>query len=729
MHIAVEGCCHGELDKIYASIKNVENRQGIKVDLLLVCGDFQSIRNHADLGALACPEKYRTIGTFYEYYTGAKKAPIPTIFIGGNHEASNYLWELFHGGWVAPNIYFLGFAGVVKFGGLRIGGMSGIYKKHDYDRGYYERQPFSEAHSRSIYHLRKFNVFRMAQITEPMDIMLSHDWPRGIAFHGNTRALLQAKPFLAGEVNTNTLGSYPTEFLLRLIKPRYWFSAHLHVKFAAIFYHDSDASAQRSNGNESKTETKAIENPDEINIASDDEDDKMNVVKTEDEPKTQDAHVTEAEDKSADPEAKDKTADPVVKPEDVTSETPVAAVKEEPEAAKEVVQAPEAKPEAETVEAPAAESAEKPAEVAEKVITSEKAVEDSTASFVVDTEPSKMDEDQPDQEQPEQASEAAQETQAEEKAGEKAAPAKKKEIVRPIPPQVDSGKRAGIPFTKFLALDKCLPNQDFLQILDLPEVNGPLEFTYDEEWLAIVRATYHLFTLSSDQKQVPKDDVIKKQVAEERQWVRTNVSGKPGGLSIPNDFCMTAPPYVAGSKNKKQKKPARPYLNPQTTYFCDLLNLKNVINPDGLAPGTTEEKEKEKTSVKGDAKGEPEADNLQKEGGESSTAAKDATQEATEQPPADKAEDDDVEMALDEEVERFEAEMKMDEDQAAADNAAEDHPVQSTSDAHPKDAPAIEAQAEFVDFSTNPTASDARPTEDAPAAETSTEFADRPNGC
>lgn len=42
------------------------------------------------------------------YYSGEKKAPILTIFIGGNHEASNYLQELPYGGWVAPNIYYLG---------------------------------------------------------------------------------------------------------------------------------------------------------------------------------------------------------------------------------------------------------------------------------------------------------------------------------------------------------------------------------------------------------------------------------------------------------------------------------------------------------------------------------------------------------------------------------------------------------------------------------------------
>ena len=29
------------------------------------------------------------------YYTGAKTAPVLTLVIGGNHEASNYMWELY----------------------------------------------------------------------------------------------------------------------------------------------------------------------------------------------------------------------------------------------------------------------------------------------------------------------------------------------------------------------------------------------------------------------------------------------------------------------------------------------------------------------------------------------------------------------------------------------------------------------------------------------------------
>ena len=41
MKIAVEGCCHGELDKIYETLEYIESQHNIKVDLLLICGDFQ----------------------------------------------------------------------------------------------------------------------------------------------------------------------------------------------------------------------------------------------------------------------------------------------------------------------------------------------------------------------------------------------------------------------------------------------------------------------------------------------------------------------------------------------------------------------------------------------------------------------------------------------------------------------------------------------------------------
>ncbi|CEP02701.1 hypothetical protein PBRA_002668 [Plasmodiophora brassicae] len=238
VRVAVVGCAHGALDQLYASVAYLEQEKGVKIDLLLVCGDFQAVRNEDDLACMACPAKYRTMNTFYKYYSGECIAPVTTIFIGGNHEASNYLFELYGGGWVAPNIYFLGFAGVVNFGGLRIAGLSGIFKPAHFNCGYFETFPLDERSMRSLYHVREYEIYRLMQISGDLDVFMSHDWPAGIAGYGDTQGLLRRKPFFRGEIASNTLGNPETMGLLMKLRPSYWLSAHLHVKFAAVVDHD-----------------------------------------------------------------------------------------------------------------------------------------------------------------------------------------------------------------------------------------------------------------------------------------------------------------------------------------------------------------------------------------------------------------------------------------------------------------------------------------------------------
>jgi lariat debranching enzyme len=46
--------------------------------------------------------------------------------------------ERYHGGWLAPNIYFLGYAGCVQVNGVRIAGASGIFKANDFHQGQYK---------------------------------------------------------------------------------------------------------------------------------------------------------------------------------------------------------------------------------------------------------------------------------------------------------------------------------------------------------------------------------------------------------------------------------------------------------------------------------------------------------------------------------------------------------------------------------------------------------------
>lgn len=98
------------------------------------------------------------MGSFYKYYSGELKAPCLTIFIGGNHEASNYLREMYFGGWVAPNIYYLGNSNIINIKkgniSLRLGGISGIFKVYDFNNPKYEALPFTKEALHNAYHTK-----------------------------------------------------------------------------------------------------------------------------------------------------------------------------------------------------------------------------------------------------------------------------------------------------------------------------------------------------------------------------------------------------------------------------------------------------------------------------------------------------------------------------------------------------------------------------------------------
>lgn len=235
--VAVEGCCHGELNKIYAAVGNV--------DLLIICGDFQAIRNQTDLQTLNVPPKYLRMGDFHEYYLGAKKAPVLTIFIGGNHESLLYMRELQYGGWVAPNIYFLGDYGVVWYKGLRIAGMSGIWNQRTFSQFCRPQKtpqyvlPYNSSTIRSVYHVKPKNYLKTL-MSGYSDIVVSHDWPQNVWNWGDKARLVKQKPYFKADMESGHLGSPAARVVLAHLKPRHWFSLHLHCRFTARVEHDNE---------------------------------------------------------------------------------------------------------------------------------------------------------------------------------------------------------------------------------------------------------------------------------------------------------------------------------------------------------------------------------------------------------------------------------------------------------------------------------------------------------
>jgi len=92
---------------------------------------------------------------------------------------------------------------------------------------------------------------------------MSHDWPRSIERHGNLKKLLSRKSFLLPDIKSGNLGSPPMMGLLRTLKPAWWFSAHLHVRYEATVTHGPQL------GQTEGSEVVKVENPDEIVIDAD----------------------------------------------------------------------------------------------------------------------------------------------------------------------------------------------------------------------------------------------------------------------------------------------------------------------------------------------------------------------------------------------------------------------------------------------------------------------------
>ncbi|KAF9348902.1 lariat debranching enzyme, partial [Mortierella sp. NVP85] len=407
----------------------------------------KAIRNEADLETISCPRKYLQLGTFHKYYSGERKVPVPTVFIGGNHESSNYLWEL---------------------------------------TGHFEVTPYNDNHKRSVYHVRNYDIYKMLQVKEAMDVFLSHDWPLGIEQYGDTRALLRAKKHFTREVNENKLGSPAYEEVLQALRPAHWFSAHLHVRFTALVRWDQHAShqqqshlvrstAQASAHQQPKpiAQPSTVVNPDEINI-----------------------EMTDSEGEGGEKAKQVSTAGAVKNPDEIEIDLDDDA---------DQGQGSKAAPTQATV-----------------------------ATTLSNPDEIQIEMDDENEEKGDGLSQGSQKQTSQQQQQQQQQQHLSSENTTPIRPHPTA--------TKFLALDKCLPNRHFLEIIDLPGVQGPVEFKYDEEWLSIVRTLDSFLSLEYKQHRPIQGERLRHALAVNREWVRDNITMKRG-LAIPHNFQQTAPAH------------------------------------------------------------------------------------------------------------------------------------------------------------------------------------------
>jgi lariat debranching enzyme len=328
--------------------------------------------------------------------------------------------------------------------------------------------------------------------------------------------------------------------LLELLKPAYWFSAHLHVKFAALFKHNGQRTKVQTNFNNGRNGPQPIQpadaegtsgNPDEL-VIDDDDDDAVDEDPAhhhaEAGPAPADALIHPQQpqpgsaDTLADPDGPDESVD--VKAGDVGNSDEIIMSNDD-------TQTPAITATAETNGG----GSKNPDEIA-------------------------MDDEE----------------EEEEDKGATEAPAQQapREHVCKCNCEAES--------THFLALSKCLPGQDFLQvcthantifrhgalidvlnymqILDVaaPDQNPEVVMTYDPAWLAITRAFHPQLSLTYQQSPLPRESTIcKGMIEKEVAWIKANLAN---GGNVPvtdvQQFQQTAP--YPGQPGGDERGPGEP---------------------------------------------------------------------------------------------------------------------------------------------------------------------------
>jgi lariat debranching enzyme len=226
--IAIFGDVHGHQDAmVLAAWRWMEEHQA-NIDLILCVGDFQAIRDETDMRAMACPAKYQQVGDYPAYHMGQRSFPAEVVFIGGNHEAYNWLETMPAGGQLGPKCYYVGRWGVIERLGLRIAGLTGNYSPRAYESG---RRPVDYANLAVLANERakkQSTYFTQAEVQAlgaigHVDILLLHDWPEGLPE--------LAEPGTTDGTPRRGVGNPHARWLLEQLKPRWVFCGHMHHYF------------------------------------------------------------------------------------------------------------------------------------------------------------------------------------------------------------------------------------------------------------------------------------------------------------------------------------------------------------------------------------------------------------------------------------------------------------------------------------------------------------------
>ncbi|MFF5207579.1 metallophosphoesterase [Streptosporangium sp. NPDC000396] len=214
VRVLVVGDIHGEFELLAEWSESVRQAHG-PLDAILAVGDVEPNRDEAEAAGVHGPAKYRKVGDFPLVHEGLLDLGAPLYFIGGNHEPWPALDDAGPGRW-SDGTYFLGRSGVADVAGLRVAFLSGIHSPRVTDVPGTRRKTIKE---RTYYTAEELErVGRAARRAGQIDILLTHDWPSGIA----------------GPHRGSPVGRPELRALSERVRARWHFCGHMHRPHRAV---------------------------------------------------------------------------------------------------------------------------------------------------------------------------------------------------------------------------------------------------------------------------------------------------------------------------------------------------------------------------------------------------------------------------------------------------------------------------------------------------------------
>ncbi len=221
--IAGVGDIHGRFHRVEAWLDALEQALDRPVDLALAVGDVEAFLLADDHRRKAA--KRGMPAEFAGYADGVRSMKRPLYFIGGNNEDFEALHDSPDGFSLAPNVHYLGRAGLKELGGLRVAYLSGIHAPRFYE------QPLKRP--RSLDTAKQAGYFRASEVDKvqalrDVDVLLVHEWPRGLPQRAQEREV----PPPGRTLPSYWIGNPITRRLVETVHPKWVLCGHSHRAFA-----------------------------------------------------------------------------------------------------------------------------------------------------------------------------------------------------------------------------------------------------------------------------------------------------------------------------------------------------------------------------------------------------------------------------------------------------------------------------------------------------------------